>query len=215
MRGTPHQRGGRLSRIGYPTGAGRTGARQGRRQRRLPRRRPDGTFCLRGAPGHRIRSLQAPKIMAIPATLAALAGHWHGDNTLWLNPNAEPRRSDATATVTVEAEGQSLSVRYQWADRGAPQSGVLLLVSDAGSNALSAAWTDSWHSNCVLMECRGATTDTAASVHGTYAAPPGADWGWRLALEATAVDECALRMFNISPEGDEQPAVEMRFTRSL
>lgn len=151
--------------------------------------------------------------MAISRTLAALAGRWTGDNTLWLNPDAEPRRSDASAEVTVEAEGQSLTVRYQWADRGTPQSGILLLVGDPSSGALAAAWTDSWHSAHHLMECRGASDEDSASVHGTYAAPPGADWGWRVAIEATDMDACALRMFNLPPDGDEQLAVEMRFAR--
>lgn len=153
--------------------------------------------------------------MPIPAALAALAGHWTGGNTLWLNPDADPRRSPASAEVTVEAEGQSLSVRYQWADRGDPQSGILLLVSDPRSEALAAAWTDSWHYANQLMECRGSTAETTATAHGAYAAPPGADWGWRLALEATAVDECVLRMYNIPPDGDELLAVEMRLTRAL
>lgn len=153
--------------------------------------------------------------MPIPSTLAALAGRWTGNNTLWLNPDADPRRSGATAEITVEAEGQSLSVRYQWDDRGEPQSGVLLMTGDPKTNALAAAWTDSWHYAHQLMECRGSSGTESASVHGRYAAPPGDDWGWRLELRATAMDECALRMFNISPEGTEVPAVEMIFTRSL
>ena len=153
--------------------------------------------------------------MPIPSALAALAGRWTGDNALWLNPDAEPRRSAAAAEIAVEAEGQSLSVRYEWEDRGAPQSGILLMVSDAKSDALAASWTDSWHFSHQLMECRGTSSDVSASVHGRYAAPPGDDWGWRLALGATAMDECALRMYNVSPDGDEQLAVEMHFTRSL
>jgi hypothetical protein len=151
--------------------------------------------------------------MPIPPALVALAGRWTGVNLVWLNPDAEPRRSEAYADISVEAEGQSLSVRYQWDDRGAAQSGILVLVSDAGSDALEAAWTDSWHYAHQLMPCRGAYSETDASVHGTYAAPPGADWGWRIALEATANDACALRMFNISPDGDEQLAAESLLTR--
>lgn len=152
--------------------------------------------------------------MPLPDVLTALAGHWTGSNTLWLNPDAEPRRSEAAAEIAVEAEGQSLSVRYQWADRGEPQSGVLLVTSDARSPALAAAWTDSWHFAHQLMECRGSCTDDIASVHGRYAAPPGDDWGWRIELRASAMDECVLGMFNIAPDGNEVPAVLMTFARA-
>ena len=102
--------------------------------------------------------------MPIPSALAALAGRWTGDNALWLNPDAEPRRSAAAAEIAVEAEGQSLSVRYEWEDRGAPQSGILLMVSDAKSDALAASWTDSWYFSHQLMECRGTSSDVSASV---------------------------------------------------
>ncbi len=152
--------------------------------------------------------------MPIPQVLAALAGHWIGDNSLWLNPDAAPRRSRATADISVEAEGQSLLVRYAWEDRDVPQSGVLFVVSDARSNALAGAFTDSWHYAHQLMECRGSCAAEEASVHGTYAAPPGPDWGWRVSIAATAMDECALRMFNRSPDGTESVAVEMRFARA-
>lgn len=151
--------------------------------------------------------------MAIPPALATLAGRWSGDNAVWLEPGAEPLRSTATAVVSLEAEGQALCMRYDWAEGGKPQSGILMLSGDARLAAWAGSWTDSWHLAHQLMDCRGSGDGTSIAVRGTYAAPPGPDWGWRLALEAGNADECTLRMYNITPAGHEALAVEMRLTR--
>ena len=52
------------------------------------------------------------------------------------------------------------------------------------------------------------------AVKGTYAAPPGPDWGWRIEITP---DEGTLRvvMFNIWPEGKEALAVETVYTRAV
>lgn len=152
--------------------------------------------------------------MPIPNPLLTLAGNWSGENSLWLHPGDAARRSSASAQIFAEAERQSLSIRYQWADGDAPQSGILLLVSDAASDALLGSWTDSWHFGHQLMACQGAYGDLVASVSGSYAAPPGPDWGWRITLEPSGANACIFRMYNRKPEGEEALAVEMRFARA-
>lgn len=152
--------------------------------------------------------------MAISPALASLVGRWSGDNTVWLEPGTDPLRSSASADVSLEAEGQALSMRYVWAEGGKAQSGVLLLVGDATLTAWAGAWTDSWHYANQLMDVRGAGDGNSVSVRGSYAAPPGPDWGWRLVLEPGDADRCMLRMHNITPDGEEALAVEMQLTRS-
>lgn len=151
--------------------------------------------------------------MAIYPALAALVGRWSGDNTVWLEPGADPLRSSASADVRLEAEDQALCMRYAWAEEGKPQSGILLLVGDATLSAWAGAWTDSWHYAHQLMDVRGTGDGNAVTVHGTYAAAPGPDWGWRLVLEPDDADRCTLRMFNQTPDGAEALAVEMRLSR--
>jgi hypothetical protein len=151
--------------------------------------------------------------MAIYPALTALVGRWTGDNTVWLEPGTDPLRSSASAEVSLEAEGQALCLRYAWAEGGKPQSGILLLVGDAAMNAWAGSWTDSWHFAHQLMDCRGSGDGNAVSVRGTYAAPPGPDWGWRLVLEAGDADRCTLRMYNSTPDGHEALAVETPLAR--
>jgi hypothetical protein len=51
-------------------------------------------------------------------------------------------------------------------------------------------------------------------VLGSYAAPPGPDWGWRIEIEPAA-GSWTLRMFNITPDGQEVLAVEATLSRIL
>lgn len=151
--------------------------------------------------------------MAISVALAALVGRWTGDNTVWLEPGTDPLRSSASAEVSLAAEGQVLCLRYRWAEGGKPQSGILVLGGNAALTTWAGSWTDSWHYAHQLMGLRGTGDGNSASVGGTYAAPPGPDWGWRLALEAGGVDNCVLRMYNRPPDEEEALVVEMRLTR--
>jgi len=42
---------------------------------------------------------------------------------------------------------------------------------------------------------------------GSYAAPPGPDWGWRTVIEIPDDDSFRMVMYNVSPEGKEELAV--------
>ena len=150
--------------------------------------------------------------MTIPTALAQLVGNWHGTNKLWLDPSKPARESGGTAVFQLTAQGKFATLNYTWADAGQPQSGVLLFGSNG--QKVDAAWVDSWHMQDVMMHCTGeAQPDGAISVLGSYAAPPGPDWGWRLTIQPLPDDLLRFVMHNISPEGEEMIAVEALYSR--
>lgn len=110
--------------------------------------------------------------------------------------------------------GQFLSVEYTWAFEGEPQEGMLILGCDPKSDAVQAVWTDSWHSKDVLMLCNGSrTSDGVISVIGQYSVPDNPDWSWRTEIVAHDPNKFRYAMYNVSPEGDEEIAVETDFER--
>lgn len=75
-------------------------------------------------------------------------------------------------------------------------------------------WIDSWHTGGQFMTFRGeARPEGSISALGSYSAPPGPDWGWRIVLAGQSDGEIRIRMYNISPEGDEALAVEAEYSR--
>ena len=94
------------------------------------------------------------------------------------------------------------------------QPAVAWIGQEAQTDQVSASWIDSWHSGDRLMSCVGTlTAEGAFSVKGSYLAPPGPDWGWRVVVKPESGAEAwSLRMYNITPEGDEHLAVEAVFS---
>jgi hypothetical protein len=153
--------------------------------------------------------------MSIDQKLTGMVGSWKGTNRLhvpWMEEKL--KESDSSATVRSKMNGQFLSIEYTWAYDGEPQEGLLIIGCDRKSDAVQAVWTDSWHSKDVLMLCNGTRkTDGTISVTGSYAVPDHPDWGWRTEI-IPGDEKFRYAMYNISPEGDEEIAVETDFTRS-
>ena len=64
-----------------------------------------------------------------------------------------------------------------------------------------------------LMVCVGSIDSSGPiSVHGSYAAAHGPDWGWRTTVTAEA-RRLKVVMHNITPEGREELAVEAEYER--
>ena len=147
--------------------------------------------------------------MSIPASLAQLVGNWIGLNRLWLSPGEPVRISDTTAAVALIAQGRFLTLRYTWADEGQPQDGLLLIGQEGQENIFEAVWIDSWHMRDTIMHCQGSLdVQGSISMQGSYAAPPGPDWSWRITIGPEDEDRMHLRMINIHPDGKEELAVE-------
>ena len=152
--------------------------------------------------------------MALPEQYLNLTGEWKGTNRLHLNWMPDPiLESDSTAVVRQLARGQCLEIVYTWSYKGELHEGILLLSGDAGTGAIRAVWTDSWHSANVIMVCDGSVRpDGGISVKGSYAVPDHPDRGWRTEIFLDDQDFNYV-MYNISPEGLEELAVETRFSR--
>jgi hypothetical protein len=145
--------------------------------------------------------------------LAACAGSWRGTNKLHDPHNNVAEESAGTAAVTPVLGGKFVRMDYTWEYQGKPQEGSLLIGCDAREDTLTAHWIDSWHMGNKVMACSGpGQAGPVFSVRGSYAAPPGPDWGWR--IEITPGDsELRLVMVNIWPEGKEELAVEAVYVR--
>lgn len=142
--------------------------------------------------------------------LAACAGRWHGTSTLQDPMMGIAEESQSAMEVTPVLGGRFVRVDYTWAYQGAPQEGSILVGFDG---AASGHWIDSWHMGKKVMACTGpAPRGGTLHLTGSYAAPTGPDWGWRIDL-TPGPDSLRLWMANVSPEGEESPAVEAVYTR--
>lgn len=151
--------------------------------------------------------------MHILETLIGCAGNWRGTNTLQDPTTGKPEETASTAVITPLLGGRFVRFDYTWLYQGTLQEGSILFGYDKQSGAIAAHWIDSWHMGNKVMVCEGQEQDNnALSVVGSYAAPPGPDWGWRINL-TMGDGTLGMSMNNIWPDGREELAVEAHYTR--
>jgi len=146
--------------------------------------------------------------------LKKITGDWYGSNRLWLDPEGPAASSDSTASVNVVAITIAVTINYTWSFDGSPQEGFLFFSHNTVDDHVEAIWIDSWHMNTQLMFCKGNTDDKGKlSVKGSYPAPPGPDWGWRITLDIIESTSFTVTMYNISPDNKESRATEVIYKR--
>jgi len=141
---------------------------------------------------------------------------WSGENLLrlsWQTPSEFQSRSALTATTAVR--DKFLTVSYQWSHENTPHEGLLLIGCDAETATINAAWVDSWHQNTKPLMLSGTISEAKViDLRGNYEVPNHPDWGWRIRL-APAADDLQMTMYNITPEGVEDLAVQADYQRVL
>ncbi len=149
------------------------------------------------------------------SNLSGCLGTWTGTNHLWLTPNDPVRESAIAATVALAAGDGFITIRYNWADEGKPQDGLLIVRNAPQPGEVDMVWIDSWHTGGNFMQFRGEPDPHGRiSALGSYSAPNGPDWGWRIILAADAPDSLHLLMYNITPDGQQALAVDAPMTRA-
>ncbi|MEK7729815.1 MAG: DUF1579 family protein [candidate division KSB1 bacterium] len=143
-------------------------------------------------------------------------GNWKGTNLLhlsWLTPS--DYHSPSHLAITPVANGKFLMFTYTWSHENTPHEGLLVLGYDAEQKVATAAWLDSWHMSNKIMSCQGTIEERGEVIlQGYYEAPPGPDWGWRIVI-ATSGEELHLKMYNCTPEGEEELAVRAEYTQGV
>ena len=133
---------------------------------------------------------------------AELNGRYTGTNLLWLDADAPPDPSDATAVV---ADGE---LTYTWSFRGNEKRGVLSFGEGR------AHWVDSFHqtagTDLVAVPPFGALFAAACAYPAGDGSP---DWSWRIVLSQRPTGELVLQMTNLPPWGEQDRAVELVLTR--
>ena len=143
--------------------------------------------------------------------LIASAGSWIGTNTLQDPNTGKPEESPSKVTITPMLGDRFVRIDYTWGYQGKPQEGSLLLGFDPKSNETSGHWIDSWHMGRKVLACIGSgIADPFISVTGSYPAPTGPDWGWRIEI---ATNPLRIKHTNIEPNGQQDLAVEAVYSR--
>ncbi|HPQ39417.1 MAG TPA: DUF1579 family protein [bacterium] len=142
--------------------------------------------------------------------LSRSLGKWKGTKKLWLAPGKKCRESDISVEVSDTALGRCAVIKYEWSFAGEPQEGVLVLNTDYGKGSIQASWVDSFHvANGIMILKGGFTEQDTIDLLGSYAAPPGPDWGWRIILSLPKPNTIRILSYNVTPGGDEQLAIEV------
>lgn len=151
----------------------------------------------------------AKLVAGVAAGPRALAG----SKVVIMGETGSRSESEVEAKLEAVLSDTYLRLDYQWSYEDRPQSGTLLVGSEADGNA-TAAWADTWHTNRKIMHFTGkavAATDGKGEhidLLGSWEVPGHGTWGWR--IELSQGEGLDLMMFIITPDGAEGPAVELR-----
>lgn len=136
-----------------------------------------------------------------------MEGAWQGKSSLQVSLDEPVRDSQSQLHIRPVIKGKFLEFRYDWLEKEVPQEGLLLVGYDEPTRAAKAIWLDSWHTGEDFMIFQGSIDrDGEITLLGSYPAPDGPDWGWRIVIRPEG-DWLKLQMDNISPEADELWAV--------
>lgn len=153
--------------------------------------------------------------MGIPENLKKLTGKWAGTNrlyTTWIEENPV-RESKSVAAVNLAGNGKFLKIEYDWLYENEIQEGLLLIGTEKDSDRAKAFWIDSWHMSDKFMSCEGRFSGDSILLKGFYEVPNHPDWGWRTDILFEDENNFRIVMYNVSPEGAEDLAVEASYAR--
>ena len=144
-------------------------------------------------------------------------GHWVGEYKLILSWLPEPEFISASnMTIGTVANEKFLTLEYDWQHEGVSQHGFILMGNNNKQHEVTAAWVDSWGMSGKIMNCKGTINDHGdISLLGSYEVPDGPNWGWKIEIPFPTEVKIQIKMYNISPTGEEFLAGDANYTRIL
>ncbi|WP_256007216.1 DUF1579 family protein [Pedobacter deserti] len=144
-------------------------------------------------------------------------GQWKGTYKLILSWLPEPDFiSESGMTIKAVGNGKFLILSYDWVHEGEAQDGVILIGNNNKRHEVTASWVDSWGMSGKIMNCYGTINEQGdISVLGSYEVTDNPDWGWRIEIPCPTEDKMQIKMYNVSPEGEEFFAGDANYSRNI
>lgn len=143
-------------------------------------------------------------------------GTWTGESTLYLSWLPSPEfHSLSELTARTAVRDKFLTFNYTWEHEDTAHESFLLLGYDSKQEIFNGAWVDSWHMNVKPLILSGKVNEQGEiDLRGNYEVPGHPDWGWRIVI-GTKESNLLIKMYNISPEGEEDLAVQSNYKSVL
>lgn len=104
--------------------------------------------------------------------------------------------------------------RYDWHHENETQEGLILIGNNNKQSEVTASWVDSWGMGGKIMNCFGTTNEEGDIViRGSYEVTDSPDWGWNILIQLPRANELQIKMYNVSPTGEEHLAVDANYSR--
>ncbi len=140
--------------------------------------------------------------------MALLAGAWSGVARTWLEPGKPPLEEAFKGTAKLLLGGRFLRLAYTTSLNRTPIAGELTLGFERDEGRWATAWIDSFHTGSAILVSQGVPRESQISVFGEYYVKGVPQrWGWRTVIED--VGGLVIRMYNVTPERQETPGVEI------
>ena len=149
------------------------------------------------------------------ALLASMVGDWEGVAKTWFEPGKIGDESPVKGTTRLVAQGNFLLHEYGGTLMGGAMQGCAIIGHYLGGKRWQVAWVNNFHNGTRIMVSEGKEGESPdkPNVLGSYPAPEGPDWGWRTTPEMRGKDNLVVTHYNMTPDGDESPAVEFDYKR--
>ena len=141
-------------------------------------------------------------------------GDWKGNHRLILSWLPDPDfNSDSNLAIKAVANNKFLMLTYTWYHEGMAQEGVLLIGNNNNAAEVTASWIDSWGMGGKIMNCYGKMNEQGdISVMGSYEVTDSPNWGWRIDISLPTDHNLQIKMYNVSPDGEETLAVDANYS---
>ncbi|WP_170319361.1 DUF1579 family protein [Polyangium spumosum] len=147
--------------------------------------------------------------------LARLVGAWRGTaQTIMGPPGTTPIEAPWEGRITTILDGRFVRFTYRSSVEEKPIAGEMLLAFESGEKLWRISWVDSFHTGTAILVSVSKEGGTDIDVRGSYFAAPGhPHWGWRTVVDDAQADRLVIRMYNITPDGQEAPGIEITLAR--
>ncbi|KAA5535057.1 DUF1579 domain-containing protein [Taibaiella lutea] len=135
----------------------------------------------------------------------------------WFEPDKVANEATIEGTIKPVLGGRLMMHEYKSSFTGNPLEGITIFGYDLNTRSYQSAWIDSFHMGTGIMFSKDKTEDSLFNVLGGYEVHYNKEdqiWGWRTKMELEDADTLVITSYNITPEGEESLANEIRYKRS-